>query len=195
LRLTDHKVSLLGGADLNWTDTKVSEDCFKREIQKSTIYFLDGEVVLRKQVLSGAPFKRMKVAKSINNRFVTMDIETIKKDNQLVPYLINAYNGEDHITSYVDSNMNQKVLFSKFIEGLLTFFVKRSTRLTVFAHNLSGFDGIFLMQHLLAFGKVTPLIFEGQIKSIELKLNVAGYFGKTIIFKDSYLLLPFSLRK
>jgi hypothetical protein len=125
-----------------------------------------------------------------------MDIETIqKKDHPLIPYLINAYNGKDHITSYADSSMNQKKLFFNFIKGLLTFFIKRSRRLTVYAHNLSGFDGIFLMKHLLAFGKVKPLIFEGQIKSIELTLNIVGYQGKTIIFKDSYLLLPYSLRR
>jgi hypothetical protein len=29
---------------------------------------------------------------------------------------------------------------------------------------------------------------------IELKLNIKGYQGKTIVFKDSYLLLPYSLR-
>ena len=31
--------------------------------------------------------------------------------------------------------------------------------------------------------------------TIKVKLNIVGYYGKTIIFKDSYLLLPLSLRK
>jgi hypothetical protein len=144
-----NNVTILGGADLKWTDTAInySIDSFKREIQKSTIYFLDGEVVLRKQVLSAKPFKSMKVDKVINESFITIDIETIKNsDNQLVPYLINAYNGIDHITSYATSEMNQKVLFDNFLTQLLTFFNKKGKLLTVYAHNLSGFDGVFLMK-------------------------------------------------
>jgi len=42
--------------------------------------------------------------------------------------------------------------------------------------------------------KVRPLIHNGKIISISLRLNVTGYKGKTITFKDSYLLLPHSLR-
>ena len=50
------------------------------------------------------------------------------------------------------------------------------------------------MKHLLPFGKVQPLIFNGKIISIKVKLNLIGYTNKTIIFKDSMLLLPLSLR-
>jgi DNA polymerase type B, organellar and viral len=62
----------------------------------------------------------------------------------------------------------------------------------VYAHNLGGFDGIFLLKHLLDFGKVEPIIFNSKLISINLKLNSCG---KTIIFKDSMLLLPNSLRR
>jgi hypothetical protein len=43
-------VTILGNIDLSWTDTRIdrSLDTFMREIKKSTIYFMDGEVVLRK---------------------------------------------------------------------------------------------------------------------------------------------------
>ena len=64
----------------------------------------------------------------------------------------------------------------------------------MYAHNLSGFDGIFLMKHLLSYGKVEPLLHNGKIISITVKLNIVGYMNKTIVFKDSYLLLPLGLR-
>lgn len=51
-----NNVTILGLSDLNWMDTKLAEG-FKREIGKSTIYFMDGEKVLRKQQLSAKPFK------------------------------------------------------------------------------------------------------------------------------------------
>jgi hypothetical protein len=65
----------------------------------------------------------------------------------------------------------------------------------VYAHNLSSFDGVFLLNHLIPYGEVKPLIFNGRIMSIKVILNVKGYEGKTIIFKDSYLMLGYSLRK
>lgn len=52
-----------------------------------------------------------------------------------------------------------------------------------------------MMNHLVKFGDIDPLVFNGKILSIKLHLNIEGYTGKTIIFKDSYLLLPNTLRK
>jgi hypothetical protein len=183
-------VIILGPIDLKWTDTKIKGG-FKREIGKSTIYFVDGEIVLRKQLLSAKPFRKGSIDNKLANNFITMDIETINKDNKLVPYLICAYNGKKYINSY---SLNQEELFSIFIDQLLTLFTK-SNKLVVYAHNLSGFDGIFLLKHLFKLGKVEPLLFHGRLISIKVKLNIVGYTDKTIIFKDSYLLLPLSLRR
>jgi hypothetical protein len=187
-----NKVTLLGPSDLKWTDSVVSEGSFKREIQKSTIYFMDGEVVLRKQVRPSKFFKKLAIEKNLVDGFVTMDIETIREENKLTPYLISAYNGTDSITSYADAKFNQVKLFKTFLDKLLTFLTKKT--LLVYGHNLSAFDGVFLLKHLISYGEVKPLYFNGRLMCIELKLNVKGYVGKTIIFKDSYLLLPYSLR-
>ena len=130
----------------------------------------------------------------IDSNFVTMDIETVTILSKITPYLICAYNGKDYITSYANKSFDQKPLFNSFLTQLLNFFNNRKN-LVVYAHNLSGFDGILLLKHLLPFGKVEPLIFNGKLISIKLKLNIEGYKGKTIIFKDSYLLLPLPLRE
>jgi len=188
-----NKVTLLGNIDLFWIDTKLTQldlsgDIFKREIKKSTFYFMGGEIVLRKQILPAKAFTKLTVDNKLNNKFITMDIETIKKDGKMVPYLICAYNGNDYITSY---GQDQNALFKVFIDQLLTL-VKSSVK--VYAHNLSGFDGIFMMKHLLNYGKVEPLLFNGKLISIKIIVNIPGHIGKTILFKDSYLLLPLSLR-
>jgi hypothetical protein len=49
---TINKVTILGSSDLNWIDVKIDDHSFKREIGKSTIYFLDGEIVLQKLQLN-----------------------------------------------------------------------------------------------------------------------------------------------
>jgi len=194
-------VTILGSIDLSWTDTKISSEngsfLFSREIGKSTILFLDGIKVLRKKLLNAKPFRKEQLSKSLDSNFITMDIETVKVENKISPYLICAYNGEDFITSYANESfvgvVQQKDLFNNFINKLLTFFNGR-TNLTIYAHNLSGFDGIFLMKHLLSYGKVKPLIHNDRLISIKVLFNIDGYKGKTITFKDSMLLLPLSLR-
>src|SRR5580698_8737309 len=139
------------------------------------------------------PLEDLGTDKIINNSFITMDIETIKLNNQLVPYLICAYNGIDYINSFGD---NLQELFSHFINNLLSFFKDNNRTLTVFAHNFASFDGVFILKHLIPFGIVEPLYFNGKLITIKLKITIEGdHTGKTIIFKDSFLLLPVSLRK
>ena len=156
---------------------------------------MDGVKVLRKKELSAKPFTKLSTDKTLANNFVTMDIETIKQGSKLIPYLICAYNGTNYISSYANESLDQKSLVSSFIYQLVTFFKKDSKTLIVYAHNLSGFDGTFILKYILEFGKVEPVLFNGKLMSIKLRLNIDGYKNKTIIFKDSYLLLPISLRK
>jgi hypothetical protein len=187
-------VTILGNVDLSWVDTKIDDaisDIFKREIKKSTIYFMDGEIVVRKQVLPAKPFRNLLVEGNIISDFLTIDIETINQNGKLTPYLICAYNGVDYITSY---GKDQKELFISFFNQLLSN-IKGGVTTKIYAHNLSGFDGIFLLKHLLNYGKVEPLLFNGKLLSIKIKVNTPGHKGKIIIFKDSYLLLPLSLRQ
>lgn len=122
-----------------------------------------------------------------------MDIETIKINNNLIPYLISGYNGTNYITSYANDSLDEVELFNNFINQLLTF-IENNNTLIVYAHNFSKFDGVFLLKHLVGFGKLDPLLFNGKLITIKVKLNIKGFENKTIIFKDSFLLLPHSLR-
>ena len=84
----------------------------------------------------------------------------------------------------------------------------------IYAHNFSGFDGIFLLRHLLNYdgGEIKPLIFNGKLMAINFKFtdpssvdntenntenkdNKNKTKARTLVFKDSFLLLPLSLRK
>ena len=192
-----NKVKILDSTGTTWTDTSISEDVIRRDIGKSAIYFMAGVKILRKRVLPSKAFSRLTPDTNLATDFITMDIETVDILSKKTPYLICGYNGSDYITSYaklVNGDIDQKSLFNSFINQLLTFISKNGNTLHVYAHNLSSFDGIFLLNHLIQFGKVDPLIHNGKIMSIKLKLNIQGYIGKTIIFKDSYLLLPMALR-
>ena len=74
---------------------------------------MDGQIVLRKQILNAKPFKPLKVDSGNSGKFFTMDIETIKNSSgNLSPYLICAYNGKDYITSSPPGVVAIKKLYS-----------------------------------------------------------------------------------
>ena len=58
-----NKVTILGAINLSWVDTSIDKtnNIFMRVIKKSTIYFMDGVVVLRKQILNAKPLKSLKI--------------------------------------------------------------------------------------------------------------------------------------
>ena len=93
------------------------------------------------------------------------------------------------------ASSSQSKLFNEFISNLITLFEKGNNTLTVYAHNFSRFDGVLILNYLLKYGKTIPLYHNGKLISIKLKLNIKGHGNKTIIFKDSYLMLPLSLRE
>jgi len=214
---TQNTVSLLAGAELSWIDTKLEgggHNSFIREIGKSTIVFLDGEAIVRKQELAGKPFRSgggNSKFKHTAKFFNTFDIETRNEDGLLIPYLYNAYLNGEHFSFF---GADSKLIFKEFIIKTLDFFKPEIIidendekfdknpnsrglhgRVFIYAHNLSGFDGVFMMKQLFTlqrsgFGHVKPRVFNGKIYSIEFT-----YDGIKLIFKDSYLMIPASLRK
>jgi hypothetical protein len=190
-----NKVTILGNINLSWIDTRLEHEeleYFKREIKKSTIYFLNGEIILRKKELPSKPFRKLHKDSKLINEFITMDIETITINNKVTPYLINSFDGRHHLNSY---NENEELLFKLFMKKLISS-LEKGTRAYIYAHNLSSFDGVLLLKHLFSLGKVEPILHNGKIISI--KLIVKGETkedNKILMFKDSYLTLPSSLRK
>ena len=185
-----NKVHIEGAIDLQWVDTKLSEDLFRRDIGKNTIYIKNGEIVVKSKQLSAKPFRKLQKENSLNNNnFLTIDIETVKIDGMAVPYLICAFDGKDYFHSYAKDTSHESIdeLFLNFINQIVA---NKKIRY-IYAHNLSGFDGILLLRHLIDYNsqEVSPVIFNGKLMAIKLKVD-----GRTIIFKDSYLLLPMSLR-
>jgi len=89
-----NNVRIQGAIDLSWIDTKITSEApevagsllFKRDIGKSSIYFLDGIRILRKKTLKFKPFLNESTNKTLDSNFITMDIETIKINSKL-PHL------------------------------------------------------------------------------------------------------------
>uniref|UniRef100_A0A896Z9J5 Probable DNA polymerase n=1 Tax=Coniophora olivacea TaxID=85977 RepID=A0A896Z9J5_9AGAM len=115
----------------------------------------------------------------------TFDIETVLKGNKHVPYLYSFYDGS-----------NKFSFFEKDPVALFNTMLKRKYRgITVYAHNLSRFDIVFIFKHLASLQSqgynINILKKEEKIISIKIVKD-----KKTCLtLKDSLLLLPSSLDK
>lgn len=151
----------------------------------------------------------MKVLKPVSRRrksFIVADIETIQVDNGVhVPYAIgylflspgqridvithiNTFYTEDHRFFIPDFIQRSSKILRDFISNIRTEVKREKTVITVYFHNLSRFDGIFLLKHIVTSHtdlRVVPLTRNNRI------YEIAVYKGnkKEIVFRDSYLLL------
>ena len=195
-----NKVRILGAADLTWTDTKLTEDLFKREFGKNVIFFKNGEAVVKSKQLPAKPMQKVKSDSKLANTscFMTIDIETTQlvvegQGKMMVPYLICGYNQDNFIYSYA------KELKPSAVSSMFYDFIKQLIEIKglkyVYAHNFAGFDGIYLLKYLISYqgNKAEPLIHNGKLIAVKYKIKIKNKV-KTIIFKDSYLLLPVALR-
>jgi hypothetical protein len=77
-----------------------------------------------------------------------------------------------------------------FIKAFQSIFIKKYSSYVIYAHNFSSFDGIFILKLLSSHYNIIPLIKDGKI--IQITVNFREF---TFTFRDSYLILPSSLRK
>ena len=161
---------------------------FKRIIDNQTYYFKDGELLVKKLIRKTSFLKSIDCDKKFNNKFMTMDIETRLINNVITPYSICFFDGFKNIsfydTDYIDS---KDMLFNA-----ISFIMKRKYHgYKIYVHNLSNFDGIFILKILASIpdSNLKPIIKDG--KMIELKLSFSKY---NISFRDSFLMLPSSLK-
>ena len=153
-----------------------------------TKYYIDGslnkiiytEVPQNTKYLSPLKTKPRKI-----NKFIALDIETIKdNDGNLQPVLYSIYDG-----------FETKSFFESTPNNLFKYLLRRKYRgYTVYAHNLSRFDIVFLFKYLANLNKnfkINPIIKDGNIISIK----ISNKNGVSLTLKDSYLLLTQSLLK
>jgi DNA polymerase elongation subunit (family B) len=115
-----------------------------------------------------------------------MDIETFLKDGVHIPYVITWYDGKNIFSYYLTNFKSSNEMIIQTFKDLM---VKKYDNYKIYIHNLSGFDGIFLLKILAELGSVKPIIHHGDLISIDFKFK-----GYNIIFRDSQQLLITSLR-
>jgi hypothetical protein len=162
-------------------------------------FFYDyfGNLILRKRFIKTKSISSIKKdRKLVTDKFATFDIETLTIDNVLIPYAICFFDGKDKFSYYLSNIKNYGEMITQAILNILK---PKYTGYSIYIHNLSKFDGIFLMKYLAnlnhsKYGKVTikPIMRDNKIIQIKLSFN-AGKYSITLL--DSLLLLPSSLKE
>lgn len=122
-------------------------------------------------------------------KFVTMDLETRTINGEMSVYCCSIYDGSELNNFYLTDYKNDEELLIIAIKSL---FKRKYKGLNVYLHNFSNFDSVFLLSTLSKLSlRIIPIINDNNF----INLTVAFSEKYNIKFKDSYLLLPVSLRK
>jgi hypothetical protein len=174
--------------DINSQD----KSTFTRIINNQKYYFKNGELILKTLEKTTNVLTSLKLDKKVNNKFITLDIETQTINNIMTPYCISFFDGKISKSFYLSDYKDSQEMLTFAISSLLK---RKYNGYKVYVHNLSNFDGIFILKILSSINhiKVHPILKDG--KMINIKLSYDNINAYQISFRDSYLILPSSLRK
>jgi hypothetical protein len=170
-----------------YRDIFIDFTSFVRHLDNKQFTFKNNKLILLTIDKSTKFLKALLPNNNLSRKFLTFDIETLIKDNVHVPYCVCWYNGESSKSYFIHKFINRKEIITQAIKDIM---VKKYDNYKIYIHNLSGFDGIFLLKILAELGVVKPIIHNEKIISIIFKMN-----GYVVTFKDSRQLLIASLFK
>lgn len=133
---------------IKFSDHKFSEDIFIRSVESASYlikYYIrtnDQIVLMTKEDLKTKFLDKIKKQQLKAPKIMTIDIETKVVDGVHIPYLFSIYDGKNTFSSFVD--------FAKDGPTELFNYILRSKYkgYTIYAHNLSLFDIVFLLNYL-----------------------------------------------
>jgi DNA polymerase type B, organellar and viral len=178
---------------ISFTDTmndKDNLDSFTRTIKRQEYIFRDSKLIIKK-IIKDVPFlKPLKASIFKSDTFLVMDLETRNINNIMIPYCISIYDGKTPVSFYLTEYKNSDEMLTTAVNYLMK---RKYNQYKIFLHNLSYFDGIFLIKIISDLSKtIKPIIRDGRIIDLNLQFNNNK---SSIYFRDSYLLLPASLKK
>lgn len=162
---------------------------------------LGGKILFSESVINSLPITLSKADKTYDEKISTFDLECYRDDNNVFrPYACgySLWNGTEKLFYITDFDS-----FESMISNCLHELI-RSNPGTVYVHNLSKFDNFFITPIL--YNKDNGFIAKSQFKdnnilSITISTPITdapktkGRKNNTMVFKDSLLLLPGSLKK
>jgi DNA polymerase type B, organellar and viral len=179
---------------LEFTDKFLSNNYFIRKIKSFEYHFINDKLICSINNKETKFISKIVHDNIINDNIITLDIETksekiVNADEQLSVISCCIYDGLNKRSFYLSDYKSGDDLLINAINSLL---IEKYNNYKVYIHNLSSFDGIFLLRILakLENTKLIPIIKDDKMIALTLKFS-----KNKITFHDSMLLLPSSLDK
>ena len=193
-----HKV-IIKNADglevLSFIDT-IGKDFnnFTRKVNNLEYIIKENKVVCRLHYPNTYFIKPLQKDRNGELKLITLDIETRTIDGVFSPYCICFYDGDDSLSFYLSDYNSADEMLMDCIDQLIR---PKYMGYKVYVHNLSHFDGIFLIRILAKFVNKHNLDIkiikrDTSIISIKITMHIKNK-PYTIEFRDSLLTLPSSL--
>ena len=198
---------------LTFTD-KINSDfnnlnSFTRYIGSNEYYFVDGELVLKLNPRKISFLEKLNLIKKrkdkkidpvIDEKFITLDIETQVINGIIKPILICVFDGKNFknffITDYCSTHNNDDI--GNMVNSVLIYLIQpKYNNYKIYIHNLSNFDGIFLLKYIVKFVYKNKKVVVKPIMKNRKMINIDIIFDQKfkISLRDSYLILLASLKK
>jgi hypothetical protein len=180
---------------IQFNDKFESDNYFIRTIKDTQYHFINDKLVANIKDKQNIKYiDKIKLDSTITNNIITLDLETYSSNinNEEVLNIISCciYDGINKHYFYLSDYDSGDDLLRDAIKYLMN---DKYNNYRIYIHNLSRFDGIFLLRLLanIKDTKLLPIIKDDKMIALTLK-----YGNKCkITFHDSMLLLPSSLDK
>jgi hypothetical protein len=166
---------------------------FTRVLGLHEYKFINGDLTLKKLTRTVNFIAKNKIDKDIKDKIITLDLETRTLDNIMIPYCISYFDGVKATSLYLSDYKDSDDMLATCITSLLQ---RKYNGYKIYVHNLSNFDGIFLLRILSNIDNfiLIPVMKDGKIINLNISQRVNGRKYQVDI-RDSLLMLPLSLRK
>jgi DNA polymerase type B, organellar and viral len=156
---------------------------FVRIINNNFIIIKDNNIIFIDTILNSKLIQRKEKNIKQNIKIGTFDIECFEdENNKFIPYSfkwkINDINKSYYLTDFKDYDEMLNICFSDIFQNCIGY--------TLYAHNLSSFDGLFIIKTLYRLFDVKPIFKDNKIMTFEI--------SKTIMLNDKKRVLKFTLR-
>lgn len=119
---------------------------FMRKISNQILYFKDSKLNLRFKPYEFKLIEKLLPKGYFNNKIITLDLETVNINGNLIPYAASYYDGKDTKAFYSNDYSDHNEMLKACIQSIM---IRKYNGFKVYIHNFSKFDGIFYLIFLM----------------------------------------------
>lgn len=167
-----------------FTDKVINENEFVRQIKDKIYYIKDNNLYFIFENLTSDQFiSKTKPSKSMHLKLMTLDVETyVDENNKLNIYCISTFDGLIAKSYFLTDYKDVESLINDVLKNI---FIKKYSGTSIYIHNSSNFDMIFLYSSIINYANtnIKPIIKDGKFINLEIQFgDVTKY---KVYFKDS----------